>query len=313
MAGKVFISYASVDKETAQKICAALEQSSVPCWIAPRDIDGGENYPTAIMKAVKNASVIVLPVSASSIKSDHVKSELLAAFNQKIPIIPFILEDVTIPDEVEYMIGARHWVNAVSGEMNEHLVQLTKSVKAHLGGSDKAGVGPRPEPVKETVSETSPPPAEDKQLTLFERISAWLDRLLGNEPECCRWQLKGWRWVFALVLFIPISFFGAGVAAGASGNPLKAVGFVVLLTIGFLIYSALTDRGNWSIVSRLLWIIICFGIHRLLIYFAGLIMASAGNIEMTAMHFRMIAEVISIPLIYWAMRRSRTFVEKVES
>jgi len=51
MAHDVFISHSSVDKNAADAICHALEQSGVKCWIAPRDIQPGANYGGEIIRA----------------------------------------------------------------------------------------------------------------------------------------------------------------------------------------------------------------------------------------------------------------------
>jgi hypothetical protein len=52
LAHNVFISHSTKDKEIAAEICAALEADGISCWIAPRDIKPGEEWPVAIVKAV---------------------------------------------------------------------------------------------------------------------------------------------------------------------------------------------------------------------------------------------------------------------
>ena len=46
----VMISYSSKDKNIADAICNRLESVGIRVWIAPRDIVGGESYPSAISK-----------------------------------------------------------------------------------------------------------------------------------------------------------------------------------------------------------------------------------------------------------------------
>ena len=41
--GKVFISYSVKNQKLANELCAYLEQTGVPCWIAPRDIPSAAN------------------------------------------------------------------------------------------------------------------------------------------------------------------------------------------------------------------------------------------------------------------------------
>ena len=44
MAHSVFISYSHTDRETAEKVCAVLEQRGFGCWIAPRDVLPGSRF-----------------------------------------------------------------------------------------------------------------------------------------------------------------------------------------------------------------------------------------------------------------------------
>ena len=73
---KVFISYASQDVAVAEKLCAALEAASLPCWIAPRDVRAGESYAAAIVQAINSCRMLVLVLSKSAIESSHVLREI---------------------------------------------------------------------------------------------------------------------------------------------------------------------------------------------------------------------------------------------
>ena len=59
----VFISYASKDKAIADAVCARLEQASLKCWIAPRDILPGEEYASAIIGAIVEVKILILVLS----------------------------------------------------------------------------------------------------------------------------------------------------------------------------------------------------------------------------------------------------------
>ena len=52
MAFDVFLSYSSKDKTTADAACAALENTGIRCWIAPRDIIPGMDWGEAIVNAI---------------------------------------------------------------------------------------------------------------------------------------------------------------------------------------------------------------------------------------------------------------------
>jgi len=127
----VFISYAHEDKSVADAICAKLEENKIRCWIAPRDITPGDKYGTALVNAIEASKLVVVVFSHSSDKSPHVMSEIERAFNLEKIIIPFRIEDVLPSDEFQYFIGRRHWLDALTPPMEDHiskLVQVTKKI-----------------------------------------------------------------------------------------------------------------------------------------------------------------------------------------
>src|ERR1035437_2394206 len=107
MAQQVFISYASADKAIADSICSALENAGVSCWIAPRNIEAGVDYPTAIVEAVSSARAFVLILTEHAAASPHVLSEVSHAFNGKKRIIPFRIWQQTVPEDLEYFLSLR--------------------------------------------------------------------------------------------------------------------------------------------------------------------------------------------------------------
>ena len=79
MHGGVFVCHASNDAGMAQRAVEVLEAAGVPCWIAPRDIEAGENYTQAILDALEAAPAIVLVFSSATNDSPHVARELETA------------------------------------------------------------------------------------------------------------------------------------------------------------------------------------------------------------------------------------------
>jgi hypothetical protein len=76
MAHDIFISYSNKDKPIADAICASIEANGMRCWIAPRDIAPGEDWPTAINIAITKSRVMVLVFSSNSNSSADVSREL---------------------------------------------------------------------------------------------------------------------------------------------------------------------------------------------------------------------------------------------
>jgi hypothetical protein len=130
MAHDVYISYSNRDKPIADGICANLEAAGVRCWIAPRDITPGEDWPTSITKAISQSRVMVLVFSADSNSSEDISRELFLAANSKLIIIPFKIEDIEPEPGKQYYLARTHWLDAINPPTQEQIRSLIDSVKA---------------------------------------------------------------------------------------------------------------------------------------------------------------------------------------
>jgi hypothetical protein len=159
MAHDVFISYSSKDKPIADAICAHLEGAGVRCWIAPRDIAPGDDWPAAISKAIAHSRVMVLVFSASSNSSEDVSRELFLAANSKLVIIPFKIENIEPEPGKQYYLARTHWLDAINPPTQEQIRALINCVKALI-------------PVRETPPivefEPSIPPRVEQPVTVSE-------------------------------------------------------------------------------------------------------------------------------------------------
>lgn len=111
----VFVSYASVDRRRALAVCDALDRRGIASWIAARDIAPGENYQEAIVRAIRDASALVLLFSAAANDSDEIKKELSLASRYRVPVIALRTENVEPTDAFAYELSTRQWIEAVGG------------------------------------------------------------------------------------------------------------------------------------------------------------------------------------------------------
>lgn len=115
--GKVFISYASSDKSTAKKLCEYLEEHSLKCWIAPRDVTAGNDYAGDITRAVRNADSMVVILSDTSVNSPHVLNEVSLGFSNRITIVPYCLGNAHASDSLAYYLAAKHYVRSSNDDI----------------------------------------------------------------------------------------------------------------------------------------------------------------------------------------------------
>jgi hypothetical protein len=128
----VFISHSHVDKAIADAACATLEQAGIRCWIAPRDIMPGDEWGTAIVKAIDQCRAMVLIFSASANNSKQIRREVERAVNAGAAIIPVRIEDVVPTEAMAYFMSTVHWLDAMTAPLDDHLRRLTASIKALL-------------------------------------------------------------------------------------------------------------------------------------------------------------------------------------
>jgi len=156
MAHDIFISYSNKDKLIADAICANLEGAGVRCWIAPRDITPGEDWPAAIDRAISQSRVMVLVFSAYVNSSEHIPRELSLAANSKLVIIPFKIENVEPEPGIRYYLTRTHWLDAINPPTQEQIRALVDIVKTlilapapvahpYIGPSPVVSKPPKPE------------------------------------------------------------------------------------------------------------------------------------------------------------------------
>jgi hypothetical protein len=159
MAHDVFISYSSKDKPIADGICANLEAAGMRCWIAPRDIHPGEDWPTAITNAISTSKVMVLVFSASSNSSEDVSREIILAATSRLVIIPFKIEDIEPEPGKRYYLARTHWLEAMNPPTREQIRTLVETVRSVVITVVPEGIL-QPKPPDMTVKEQPLPVAK---------------------------------------------------------------------------------------------------------------------------------------------------------
>lgn len=136
----VFISYSSKDKMIADAACAKLEMEGIRCWIAPRDIQPGNDWSGAIVRAIDSSRIMILIFSAHANESPQIMRELNRAVSKSVKIIPFRIEDVPMSESIEYYIGIPHWLDALTPPLEKHLDYLTETVRLLVSRNDPDGL-----------------------------------------------------------------------------------------------------------------------------------------------------------------------------
>jgi hypothetical protein len=111
MSASIFISFASQDHRVAMTLCQALETRGFKCWISSRDIQPGENFQVAIVRAIRQAKIMLLVFTNNSNNSEEMNKELALASQSKLIVVPLRIEDVTPNEAFAYEFATRQWID----------------------------------------------------------------------------------------------------------------------------------------------------------------------------------------------------------
>jgi hypothetical protein len=136
LAHDVFISHSSKDKVMADAICAGLEARGIRCWIAPRDIEPGEEWTKTIVDAITSCKIFLLVFSDNANNSSQIIKEVDCATSDEKTIIPFRMEDVKPTGSMKYYLGSLHWLDAITPPMEKQIESLADYI-AHILGFPK--------------------------------------------------------------------------------------------------------------------------------------------------------------------------------
>ncbi len=131
----VFISHSSKDAVVAQSLCGILEQNGISCWMAPRNIMPGEDWATAIAKAIAATRVFIVIYSANSADSTEVPKEIMLAGSRRSYIIPYKIDGTPLRENFEYHLGASHWISADISRGDYKAAELLAAVNAGMGNA----------------------------------------------------------------------------------------------------------------------------------------------------------------------------------
>jgi len=94
-----FLSYSSKDIEFARRLCNDLQGKSVRTWYAPEDLKIGDRFRLRIDETIRSHDKLVLILSANSVNSDWVETEVESALERERKEKKDVLFPIAIDDE----------------------------------------------------------------------------------------------------------------------------------------------------------------------------------------------------------------------
>jgi hypothetical protein len=108
--------------------------------MSSRDIAPGENYQGAIVRAIRDAGVMVLVFSANANNSDEIKKEMSLASQSRTLVIPVRSEDVVPSEDFTYELATRQWIDMFN-DWEQSIDKLCRQIGVALPPED-TGIRP---------------------------------------------------------------------------------------------------------------------------------------------------------------------------
>lgn len=183
----VFISYSTQDMDIANLVHGYLEGSGISCWIASRNIEGGESFAVQIVDAINDCAVFLMIASGNSNMSSHVSNELSLAFSAKKKIIPFRVNDFTLSKSNLYFLQQAQWIDAYEN-MNGALKRLLVAIRPIIPETASKAAPVVSKPIRE---ELIPAKEEDTPDYTRQEIVDILLKKIHKYPYCLRDRVAG--------------------------------------------------------------------------------------------------------------------------
>jgi hypothetical protein len=87
----VFISHADEDSSVARQVASALAGRGLRCWLDKENLEAGQQFEDHIQTGILNSGVLLLLLSANSLRSHYVGLEVSQALGYRRPVVPVLL------------------------------------------------------------------------------------------------------------------------------------------------------------------------------------------------------------------------------
>jgi hypothetical protein len=201
MAGHVFISHGSDNRDEASALAAFLEGRGVTVWIAPRDVRPGMDYSEQLQEAIEGCIAFVVLVTEMANTSPYVRAETEMAFSGGKPIFPVRLSDIKPASGLAFFLKIRHWTDAYGPGRDASLDRLAKELQNLCGVAPAAAAAPPP-----PASAPVPPRSADDELraaAIGPNADYFLKRWAGMEASGTSYD---WNWAACFLNFCWFAF-----------------------------------------------------------------------------------------------------------
>lgn len=151
MSHDVYICYDDADKKYADALFDVFKSNDISSWVKSREMSSGDSV-DKITHAIEDSKCFILLLSNNSKATNYVITETDIAFSRNIPIIAFIIEDLKLDRNLEFILENQEKIPSFPNTKRqlETLVKKTSSTIAKP--QDKVRVDSRSAGVFEKIN-----------------------------------------------------------------------------------------------------------------------------------------------------------------
>jgi TPR repeat protein len=131
----IFISYSRADTQIVDQFVTKLTEAGYRVWIDREGIDGGDEFKTKIVRAIKGSALVVFFSSAKSNASKWTVKEISYSLKKEKPIIPVKLDETEYAESIDFDLIDIDFIQYHSNRPTSATERLLKSVSKKLGKS----------------------------------------------------------------------------------------------------------------------------------------------------------------------------------
>lgn len=175
----IFLSYSHKDSQTVIPIIERLDASGFRVWY-DSGIEAGSEWPEYIEEHLKNASVVVVFISPSSVESRNCRNEINFALDLGKDILVVYLEETELAKGMRLQLTSTHSLYKQNHDSYESFI--SSLVNAHILKSCHRNADKATEENKTINAYTTNIPKQDKNETLISLVSS-----IGSNSESEFW------------------------------------------------------------------------------------------------------------------------------
>lgn len=132
--GRVFLSYASEDRERVLRLYENLKTAGFEPWIDVRDIPKGSDWDASIQGAIRGSGVFVACVSKASapkrgVLEAEIDAALVARKGRKVLFVPVRLDETPVPEKLSHI----QWVDFKNDESWRDVAAVIRQQETRIG------------------------------------------------------------------------------------------------------------------------------------------------------------------------------------